>query len=887
MQLLLGMMMNIKHYKIGCCIIWIVFFTCSFRTFSIIKIPANLAYPPNSSDSLQVTGQLMGEKPILNKISAQGVLAPNYALIINFNDAELYQFFDKDDDRVDLSPETLYWYCFKQAELVTAKLQDLNPPTIESLISSGNAKALSSGGYNKGVNQLLVTSEIYNDSDCSSIGFTIQPKTQTGYPATNNVLIVPDYQLIARIDKNGTPAYESVEMIPLENATEIPFQSNSYLTSPEDKEGQMTPSGVLNWSAENYIYTHFIYAKSAGKLPIYLKYSVAKDATVRVSYQKTDFFVTLHADKNIAYVGTIDIEEEGYVELQFEGIAKKGSYFGAISSILVPNDLSSNLIFDPNYQRTLKVNGLSMGYNKPTTDKYEWFYAEATMGENGDAPHTYFAVLQMPNAYTGIQVNNTTKERRFLFSVWSPYVTDNPAEIPPEYQVLALKVGEGITTNDFGYEGSGFQSYIRQPWVSGQLYAFLVRMKPESDNNTLYTVFYRPLNESKWQLMATVRRPFTNETLSSLGAFLEPYGSYLFDFKNRQSQVGNVWVATADQKWYPIVKVTTTDVNSPYRQDLQYKVIDNRFVMQQNGFIGPKIMPGHLTVIAGEPPNIDLNEMIANSLPEDYIAPGDTVGVRAVERDKIHPNFNWSSDPDNSFPTTAFNGADFRLYTPRPAKYYDWKFEPLENAQYINWDNETQKITFKVDQQIRSRADFPQGILRGKITATLNSAAAQQAWYTSELLNGTLVHEFAVNRWFYRDTIYAPYIPIGQAQNFCQDIGKDNNPAKRFNLANYSVVTDAVPDLVNIIETTSTSKAKLGILMGEWGDLSDWKSDLGAAGTGWPQPPYDYMLVSYGADNQIIYNVDGVDWSYNLRNSDGLLRPYKNAVGTPMCVVDL
>ena len=68
--------------------------------------------------------------------------------------------------------------------------------------------------------------------------------------------------------------------------------------------------------------------------------------------------------------------------------------------------------------------------------------------------------------YFGIQVNSAT-ERRILFSVWSPFSTDNPKEIPDDKKIKLLRKGKDVHTGEFGNEGSGGQSYLRYQWKTG------------------------------------------------------------------------------------------------------------------------------------------------------------------------------------------------------------------------------------------------------------------------------------------------------------------------------------------------------------------------------------------------------------------------------------
>ena len=51
--------------------------------------------------------------------------------------------------------------------------------------------------------------------------------------------------------------------------------------------------------------------------------------------------------------------------------------------------------------------------------------------------------------YYGIQVNSDT-ERRILFSIWSPFKTDDPNSIPDDQKIKLLKKGKGVTSGEFG-----------------------------------------------------------------------------------------------------------------------------------------------------------------------------------------------------------------------------------------------------------------------------------------------------------------------------------------------------------------------------------------------------------------------------------------------------
>src|SRR5690606_4541361 len=118
-----------------------------------------------------------------------------------------------------------------------------------------------------------------------------------------------------------------------------------------------------------------------------------------------------------------------------------------------------------------------------------WFYIEITVPEGEDVLGSYFMANGFAEGYFGIQVNSPS-ERRVLFSVWSPYETQDPNNIPDEYKIILLGKGEGVTTGEFGNEGSGGQSYKVFNWKAGTTYGFLLKGTPSVNNSTDYTAYF-------------------------------------------------------------------------------------------------------------------------------------------------------------------------------------------------------------------------------------------------------------------------------------------------------------------------------------------------------------------------------------------------------------
>lgn len=159
--------------------------------------------------------------------------------------------------------------------------------------------------------------------------------------------------------------------------------------------------------------------------------------------------------------------------------------------------------------------------------------------------------------YFGMQVNSPT-ERRVLFSVWSPYETDNPNEIPEDSRIILLGKGQGVTTGSFGNEGSGGQSYKVFNWeMAGNTYRFLLKGEPSVNNSTDYTAYFFAPETEKWTLIASFRRPHTFTYLKRLHSFLENFSTNT-GFIGRKAFYGNQWARDKEGNWYELTNAKFT-----------------------------------------------------------------------------------------------------------------------------------------------------------------------------------------------------------------------------------------------------------------------------------------------------------------------------------------
>jgi len=193
------------------------------------------------------------------------------------------------------------------------------------------------------------------------------------------------------------------------------------------------------------------------------------------------------------------------------------------------------------------------------------------------------------DGYFGIQVNSHY-ERRILFSVWSPYESDKPEEIPDDYKIILLKKGENVIAGEFGNEGSGGQSYRKYMWKADQIYRFLLKGEPSIDNSTDYTAYFYVPETGNWELIAGFRRPKTTSYLKNLYSFLENFIPET-GFITRKGFYSNQWICDKNGTWYELSSAKfTADATARKESRLDYAggVENASFFLKNCGFIDEK-----------------------------------------------------------------------------------------------------------------------------------------------------------------------------------------------------------------------------------------------------------------------------------------------------------
>lgn len=376
------------------------------------------------------------------------------------------------------------------------------------------------------------------------------------------------------------------------SSLEIGMSGNSYVTRQHDG-ARITDRGLTRWTDPKSVVSVYFYLHESTTADLSL---LAKGhSEIKVSYGKKHFKVRLDSDDFTQVpVGRISVGKPGYVRIDLQGLSMEGNSFGEVKQLVAAN-VSGKSSYVTNFADYWGRRGPSvhLAYKLPAGDT-EWFYNEVTVPKEGETMHSYYMAAGFGEGYFGMQYNSPT-ERRVLFSVWSPFDTQNPKDIPDSHKIKLLRKGKDVHIGEFGNEGSGGQSYLCYPWKAGRTYKFLMQVHPDNQGNTIYTAYFYAPEEKAWRLIASFQRPLTNTWYTHAHSFLEnfnPEQGYL----SRKVMFGNQWARSKDGKWTRITDATFThDATASAGVRLDYQggeTKDNRFYLMMGGFFNESVSMG-------------------------------------------------------------------------------------------------------------------------------------------------------------------------------------------------------------------------------------------------------------------------------------------------------
>lgn len=425
-------------------------------------------------------------------------------------------------------------------------------------------------------------------------------------PVRRRAVLVSVFLATGLLFINGGRLHAQDREVPKEGAKtwEIPVEGNTYLTSKPAGERSGRRGGMGNWADASSVYSMFFRVDRPVELDLALKAGLPEGvARIRVSAEGKVFETDLKAGESSTSpvpLGRIAASAAGYLRVDFQGISKTAATFGNLEGLVVTAAGSADKkVPELNYVKEGSDNrfywgrrgpSVHLGYTLPKEEPVEWFYNEVTVPEGADPVGSYYMANGFGEGYFGIQVN-APDERRVLFSVWSPFSTDNPKEIPDDKKITLLKKGEGVHGGEFGGEGSGGQSYWRYSWKTGATNKFLNRVHPDGKGSTVYTAWFLLPETGEWKLIASFKRPATDKHLTGAHSFLENFSDRQ-GYLGRRALYGNQWACDVKGQWHEVTEARFTGddiAQRGYRMDYAGGVEAGRFFLRNGGYFAETV----------------------------------------------------------------------------------------------------------------------------------------------------------------------------------------------------------------------------------------------------------------------------------------------------------
>lgn len=372
------------------------------------------------------------------------------------------------------------------------------------------------------------------------------------------------------------------------NKIMVPVFGNGYITprNNDDTIEHINKQGLLPWTKKESTTKVYFYASMPTDVKLFLNIkNVSKNCILSVKLDhQTAKKISVHKEDTILSIGSYGIKDTGYHYVEIKGLV--GEQFPLITSLTIEKNITAQILFNrSNYKGAASTH---LRYTVPGDSAVKWFYTEVSVpNEVSNSVNAYYETNGFHSGYGGIQINNP-KERRFIFSVWSLFKTDDPKQIPHDYIVHLNKKGENVFTGDFGDEGSGGHSHLVYPWSTNKTYRFLTGITSlKGDSATYIGYFAAPDDNYKWHLLSqwTQHKTDTKTGFKHLYAFVENFGDNGDDFF--KAYYSNQWAITFNGNWIELTEAkftTTANLKTHQRFDYGAGVENGKFYMFTGGF---------------------------------------------------------------------------------------------------------------------------------------------------------------------------------------------------------------------------------------------------------------------------------------------------------------
>jgi len=402
---------------------------------------------------------------------------------------------------------------------------------------------------------------------------------------------------------DGTPFDpKEVEFLRRITADSIPLGGNAWRVPgpgpglPGDSSGgYVGNNGIGGWTDSSVHFDVWFRTSVPGTLQLSVCASVPRGTSrllITVGKEGGGHTIDIGGDSICYYpAGEFLLPDTGYHLVQIRGLERSGPAYASIPAICLQGPaISGRTSFVPNDEGNFfhwgrRGPSVHLNYPLPAGFTASWFYNEITVPQGQDVQGSYFMACGFAQGYFGMQVNGPA-ERHVLFSVWSPFETDDPSTIPDSLRVGLVKKGAHVHAGNFGNEGSGGQSWLNYPWKAGRTYRFLLHAQPAPKRHTLFTAWWYAPEEGHWRLIACFNRPHSDRGLTHLNSFLENFEPEQGNRK-RCVLLHDGWAGDDAGHWEPLRKArfTVDDTGRKgYRLDYAGGLRDGGFYLENDGF---------------------------------------------------------------------------------------------------------------------------------------------------------------------------------------------------------------------------------------------------------------------------------------------------------------
>lgn len=394
----------------------------------------------------------------------------------------------------------------------------------------------------------------------------------------------------------------------------VSLYGNAY-TYPKvlDNERILSQEGLLGWSNSKRLTKVYFYITKPTSVSMSLQLGQFDDAcklSIKVDGSLKSQIIGVQKNRSKIRIGEFLFKDTGYHFIEIKGASQKGIKYPTIKSLVFEKFKEESIQFNTSNHRGAASTHLR--YTVPGDSAVKWFYTEVLVpNEVQNSVNAYYETNGFHSGYGGIQINNKT-ERRFIFSIWSLYKTDDPKQIPFDYMVHLNKKGNRVFTGEFGNEGSGGHSHLVAPWKTNTTYRFLTGITALKGDSATYVGYYAsPEDNYQWHLLSkwTQHKTDTKTGFKRLYAFVENFGDNGDDFF--KAYYSNQWIVTFNGTWMELTeaKFTTTANNKTHQRfDYGAGVEAGKFYMFSGGFKKMRnIMPGDFITRPATGKHIDIN----------------------------------------------------------------------------------------------------------------------------------------------------------------------------------------------------------------------------------------------------------------------------------------